>query len=237
MEWLRPFADDAETRQALFGNPAIFAQRYAVACRSCETQPSLAFAERTRAESVIEDAGGACVNCGESALQVAELYRISEEYVQIIRQGIWLRSLVADAVATRTDASWISRKVGRAELDVVAVYADEVFLFACKDGAIGPSDVYATVRAAEQMDADEVVLVTTSDVPRRTEEVIASLGAAPRSYRIISERSSSAIREAVQRVMDDAAWRYLDRSLADEGTIVTTAARGGAAHRLTRLNV
>src|SRR5919201_3406265 len=37
MEWLRPFADDAETRQVLFGNPAIFAQRYAITCRSCET--------------------------------------------------------------------------------------------------------------------------------------------------------------------------------------------------------
>lgn len=237
MEWLRPFADDAETRQVLFGNPAIFAQRYAITCRSCETSPHLAFPDRGRAESIIDEVGRTCVNCGETTLEIAELYRISDEYVRAIQHGTWLRSLVADATASRTDATWTSRKVGRSELDVVAVYADEVFLFTCKDGSITPADVYATVRAAEQMDVDEAILVTTTDVPRRTQEIVASLGASPRIYRIISEQSSNSMREAVQRVLDDAAWKYLDRSLADEGTIVTTTSRGGAAHRLARLNV
>jgi len=237
MEWLRPFADDAETRQALFGNPAIFAQRYAIACRSCETQPHLAFPDRGRAESIVDEVGRTCVNCGENALEIAELYRVSDEYVKAIQQGTWLRSLVADAVAGRTDATWTSRKLGRSELDVVAIYADEVFFFACKDGSIGPADVYAAVRAAEQLDVDEAILVTTTDVPRRTQEIVASLGAGPRIYRIISEQSSQAIRDAVQRVLDESAWKYLDRSLADEGTIVTTTTRGGAAHRLARLNV
>jgi hypothetical protein len=237
MEWLRPFADDGETRQVLFGNPAIFAQRYAITCRSCETAPHLAFADRGRGEAIIDEVGRTCVNCGEAALEIAELYRISDEYVRAIQEGTWLKSLVADAVAGRTDATWTSRKVGRSELDVVAVYADEIFLFTCKDGPIGATDVYATVRAAEQIDADEAILVTTADVPRRAQEIVASLGAGPRVYRIISEQSSNAIRDAVQRVLDESAWKYLDRSLADEGTIVTTTVRGGAAHRLARLNV
>ena len=237
MEWLRPFADDGETRQVLFGNPAIFAQRYAITCRSCDTAPHLAFSDRSRGESIIEEVGRTCVNCGETALEIAELYRISDEYVRSIQHGLWLKSLVADAVAGRTDASWTSRKVGRSDLDVVAIYADEIFLFTCKDGPVGPADVYATVRAAEQLDVDEAILVTTADVPRRTQEIVASLGAGPRIYRIISEQSSNAIRDAVQRVLDDAAWKYLDRSLADEGTVVTTTSRGGAAHRLARLNV
>jgi hypothetical protein len=237
MEWLRPFADDGETRQVLFGNPAIFAQRYAITCRACETAPHLAFSDRSRGESIIDEVGRSCVNCGESALEIAELYRVSDEYVRAIQQGLWLKSLVADAVAGRTDASWIARKVGRSELDVVAVYADEVFLFACKDGPIGAGDVYGAVRAAEQLDVDQAILVTTADVPRRAQEIVASLGAGPRVYRIISEQSSNALRDAVQRVLDEAAWKYLDRSLADEGTIVSAPTRGGAAHRLSRLNI
>jgi hypothetical protein len=236
MEWLRPFADDADTRHVLFGNPAVFAPRFAIGCGSCETAPNIAFAERARAEAIIQELGGACANCGEQKLEVAEFYRIAEEFARAIQRGLWLRSLVGDAVKSRTDAFWLSRKIGRIEFDVVAVYADQVFLFACKDGPLAAADVYAASRAAEQLDVDSVVLVTTAEVTRKAQDVVSALSTGPRTYRIISERGAEAIRAAAQRALDDSAWKVLDHSLVDEPPMATFLRRSGGA-RVARPNV
>jgi hypothetical protein len=229
MEWLRPFADDAETRHVLFGNPAIFAQRYAVSCRTCETAPYIAFAERGRAEAIIEELGRTCANCGEQTLEVAEFYRIAEEFASAIQRGLWLRSLVGDAVAGRTDAFWVSRKIGRIEYDVVAVHADDVFLFACKDGPLSAADIYTASRAAEQLDVKSVILVTTAEVPRKAQDAVSALSTGLRTYHVISERTAEAIKAAVQRALDDSAWKVLDRSIAEEPAMATFIRRNGGA--------
>ena len=231
MEWLRPLADDAETRQIVFGNAAIFSQRYALSCRSCEVAPHIAFLERHRAEAIVDELGRSCANCGEPALEIVEYYRIAEEYVRAIQRGLWLDSLVADAAASRTDAVWAGRKVAGSEFDVVAVYADEIFLFACKDGVLGAGDVYAACRAAEQLDVDHVILVTTAELPRRSQEIVAGLRDGVRTYQAISESGTEAIRAAVYRALDERAWKFLDRSLTDDPATFA----GNDSARLTRL--
>jgi hypothetical protein len=153
---------------------------------------------------VVNDTGGECAACGATALKTVEAYSVAEPFFRGVRQGLWLESLASDVLQSRTDTVWTGQMVGTNEIDVMGVTADRTILIECKDTSFGQNDLYVTAIKAGQVEADEVVVVSTRELHQNVMSQIQKIGrdSGVREFSVVTETTASAIEQELTRVLD-----------------------------------
>ena len=64
---------------------------------------------------------------------------------------------------------------GDDELDNIFVFAEKTFLVECKDTSFGMSDLYSIMIKAKNIEADEILVITTQSIHKNVTEKIKEL--------------------------------------------------------------
>jgi hypothetical protein len=99
------------------------------------------------------------------------------------------------------------------EIDVVAVFAEQVVLVECKDTSFGQNDLYVTSVKAQNVGADVVIILSTRDIHQNVRNAIPRigkssderefLGGVQRDFHLVSDANARAISEELDRILGE----------------------------------
>lgn len=198
-EQIEAFKGRQEALRAILEDEAAFTKHFIVGCDNCGIS-HLGFDTRSRAEEVATEAGDRCFTCGEQNLIVLDSFSVTNEFWNSIQQGLWLESLADDVMNERTEHVWTCRMFENNELDVLAVYLDNTVLIECKDSSFGQNELYVTSAKAEDVRADEVIVISTKDIHPNVRSAAERIGGGTRVFRkftLLSEETYDDIRQTL----------------------------------------
>lgn len=203
LEKLDAFSGSSDELTALLDNADVMVSHYSISCSQCETS-QLTFHSRAKAEEIIADSGRRCGTCGEQALAVIDTYKLNENVDRALRQGLWLEAFVGDIVRPYTDAVWCGQMAKNDEIDVLCVYAESLIMIECKDKNVGASDAYVTAAKAQNIGADQTVIVTTKEVHQNVYDVVEEMSSTSREHQIdiIVDSTAARIRSELEDTLE-----------------------------------
>lgn len=152
---------------------ALFSKEYVIACPACG-EMALTFPNRQRAQRALRSSSSrACSRCGEG-LGVTEAYAVTPAGAKALQQGLWLESVVYDALRTESLFACAGRMLEAFELDVACVLYGNVVLVECKDAPFGQNDYMNLVVKAQELRANVVGIVTTKPLHENVKRLVTS---------------------------------------------------------------
>lgn len=220
---LDEFAENQEALDTFLSEESVVAKTFGLHCSSCE-QTHVVFPNEESARRTIAESDAKCGSCGKEDLTVLNIFGVRRPILRALRQGVWLESLTEDALKSRTDLVWSGQMADRDELDVVAVLADQVVLVECKDTSFGQNELYVTLAKAQNIGANEIIIVSTKDIHSNVWEAIRELNEnadSRRSYddesrkiHVIEERASLMIKSKLEETIETITMKCLGKWVA-----------------------
>ncbi|MEZ5816365.1 MAG: hypothetical protein R3D44_04715 [Hyphomicrobiaceae bacterium] len=135
-----------------------------------------------------------CPNCGSplSEERRAEFYMLGDRGSRLLRGNFWLTSLVTRAlveVGVSLESIWWNLEEGGGELDILASFRGQIWVFELKDREFGAGDAYPFNHRRERYRATQSVIITTDKVSSDAKETFSDMERHARESRSYGGRS------------------------------------------------
>ena len=216
---MEQFKGRGEKLNGILNDGSLVHKQFVVTCNHCKLQ-QLAFPGQSQAKIVLGDAVGKCLNCREGRLGIEENYAVAGNFLEGVRQGLWLESLVSEVMRERASKVWTGHRVGDDDFDILSFFLDRTILIECADFTFGQNDLYKTAIKAQTFEADSVIIISTRkilpNVRNDTNHLQKVIGES-RNYLLISEDSCDAIRASLTSELDRMQEEYINNWLNGGG--------------------
>lgn len=207
---LQPFDKHHSRLDRILNDEELVQTKYIVYCPKCDTH-HLSFNEQSAAEATIANKSSTCAACNTANLEVLEVYSVVDALERGIKQGLWLESLASDIIREYTNTVWTGQMIRTNEIDVLAVFSGQTLLVECKDTSFGQNDLYVTSVKAQEINANIVLIITTSDIHQNVADNVERMTKDnnARHFHVISRENANEIRDELRSTLSSLYRRQL----------------------------
>lgn len=149
----------------------LITKSYKIICESCKQPSEFLFQKREDATNSLKKAKFYCPKCSHTKTCIDEYFCLTDKAIRIIK-GIWLEKLCAEEIGKITNNYLAGYMSDQNELDGITVFSRKIVLIECKDTTFGQSDLYIVLAKADDIDAKQILIVTTCLVHDNVKKLI-----------------------------------------------------------------
>lgn len=183
----------------LISDQGLTIKNYKIICDGCKQPSEFLFKKREDAIDSFKKAKFSCPKCSQDKTCILEYYCLTTEAIKIIK-GTWLEKLCAEHVNKFTNNYWAGYISDQNELDGVTVFSKKIILIECKDTSFGQTDLYITLAKADDLNAKQILIVTTNNVHDNVKKLIEKYEKeGKRKIKIINETEITKLKSELEK--------------------------------------